>query len=81
MWKSYNVDRILFNKVNEMETKNVEIYIGWLDNTWGTHCVKIPIDSTDEERDRLIEDYITENFRAQHIIVSFWGIYYDPLGE
>ena len=54
------------------ETKTVEIYIGFLDNTWSTDYIEIPSVS-EKTIDELIDEYGHANIGNENI--AFWGLY------
>jgi len=60
-----------------MATRKIEMYVGYLDNTWATHMIEIPADTPEGDIDRVaIDATISEMTHEKKTEIAFCGVYH-----
>jgi len=55
--------------------RTVEMYVGYLNQSWGTEYVTIPADTAETDVGRVAIDALTRQLAEQGIEAAFLGIY------
>ena len=65
-----------------METRKIEVYIGFINYQWDTRIVDIPVGTPESEVLTTAENEILKSFESAHRLageIAFIGIYNDNL--